>query len=370
MKELELNKLYEDTDENTIDYFRSKLNSNAKINIDYENYLNDIEWIEMMELTIPYIDNILRSPNRFIVNEEEIVKIELARKITVDSIKHLSKHTNLIQEVDKKNDNVRPSKILNIHKEESVDTYENRLIYTLIQNMKMFSDRKRKIVEENLKKDMKDEKKITYVGTARVHNEDVAINLSLSTALNMSDEEKQSKKREILSRIDAIDKKINDLTFTDVYKQIDKLHIRLIRPPIKKTNLVLKNVNFQYAVKLWDYIQDHLDNKNEPTEEHKEYIDTGEVKQVADETFLANYLALNSLNNKKDNNDTQEMTKEELVEYLLDRLISMNVNLTVEQIKELIGDKFEKIKYRKAATLQEIQSIFKKYIDEYMQQLI
>lgn len=92
MKELELKKLYEETENSTVDYFMSKINSNAKINIDYENYLNDIEWIDVVELTLPYIDNILRSPNRFIVNEEEIVKIELARKITVDSIKHLSNY--------------------------------------------------------------------------------------------------------------------------------------------------------------------------------------------------------------------------------------------------------------------------------------
>lgn len=110
MKKLELNELYENSDKNELERFMSKLDSNAKINIDYENYMNDVEWIEMMESTIPYIDNILRNPNRFIVNEEEIVKIELARKITVDSIKHLSKHTNLIQEVDKKEDNVKPSK--------------------------------------------------------------------------------------------------------------------------------------------------------------------------------------------------------------------------------------------------------------------
>ena len=48
--------------------------------------------------TIPYIDNIFRSPNRFIVNEEEVVKIEQAKKITVETIKHLSKNTNFIHE--------------------------------------------------------------------------------------------------------------------------------------------------------------------------------------------------------------------------------------------------------------------------------
>ena len=43
---------------------------------------------------------------------------------------------------------VKPSKILNIDKEESYDTYENKLIYTLIQNMKIFVSRKKKTLEQ------------------------------------------------------------------------------------------------------------------------------------------------------------------------------------------------------------------------------
>lgn len=41
------------------------------------------------------------------------------------------------------------------------------------------------------------------------------------------------------------------------------------------------------------------------------------------------------------------MTKEEIVEYLLEKLINMNADLTLEQIKELVGDKFEKLNIRK-----------------------
>ena len=31
----------------------------------------------------------------------------------------------------------------------------------------------------------------------------------------------------------------------------------LVREPIRKTNVVLKNVNFQYAMKLWSYLRDN-----------------------------------------------------------------------------------------------------------------
>lgn len=138
MEELKIFDLYEKFNTKTAEEFMDKIDSTVDIKAEYEKVIEDTEWIEIMEETVPYIDNILRNPNRFIVNEEEIVKIELARKITVESIKHLSKNTNLIQDYDKKTGDVRPSKILNINKEENYDTYENRFIYTLIQNMKFF----------------------------------------------------------------------------------------------------------------------------------------------------------------------------------------------------------------------------------------
>ena len=117
--------------------------------VSYRNAKNELGvWEKVpyytIEDTIPYLDNIFRAPNRFIINEEEVVKIERARRITVESIKNLSRNTNFIQEVDKKTGDVKPSKILNIDKEESYDTYENRLIYTLIQNMKYFVSIKKK----------------------------------------------------------------------------------------------------------------------------------------------------------------------------------------------------------------------------------
>ena len=51
-----------------------------------------------------YLDNILRNPNRFIVNEEEVVNVEKARRVTVESIKHLARNTSFIQKIEKNGD--------------------------------------------------------------------------------------------------------------------------------------------------------------------------------------------------------------------------------------------------------------------------
>ena len=137
MSNLKVMDLYNNTGGKTAEKFLDNTRSNLLVSTDVNKVEADFEWLDLMEDTIRYLDNILRNPNRFIVNEEEIVKVELARRITVDSIKHLSKHTNFIQEIEDNGD-VKPSKILNINKDESYDTYENRLIYTLIENMRNF----------------------------------------------------------------------------------------------------------------------------------------------------------------------------------------------------------------------------------------
>ena len=77
----------------------------------------DLRWVEAIEEAIIPLDNIIRNPRRFIVQEEEIVNIELARKISPESIRHLAQHTNMIAKVE--DDTVTPNKILNIFKEES-----------------------------------------------------------------------------------------------------------------------------------------------------------------------------------------------------------------------------------------------------------
>ena len=120
--ELKVVQLYNATRSKKLTKFNASLKSQYSLASNYEKVEADFTWLDIMEDTIMYLDNILRNPNRFIVNEEEIVKVEQARRITVESIKHLAKHTNFIQEIEDNGD-VKPSKILNINKDESYNTY-------------------------------------------------------------------------------------------------------------------------------------------------------------------------------------------------------------------------------------------------------
>ena len=328
-----------------------------------------------MEETIPYIDNIFRSPNRFIVNEEEVVKIEQAKKVTVETIKHLSKNTNFIQTIDKKTGDVTPSKLLNVRKEESYDTYENRLIYTLIQNMKLFIKRRKESLEKevdvkNEQEENKDSKQLEYNATSNVQDEKISINILLNSVLDSQGENSTNSAQNILQRIEELENKISSLTVSEVYKVIDKLNISLVREPIKKTNVVLKNVNFQYAMKLWNYLRDNFDDKTTNVEEKQDYMDNGGLKQLIDETFLLQYLSMKTLDDDKiENQETHEEIKDLMVEQMIDKMLDMDVELTQKQLKDMILNRYEVIKYKKLEIIQELQKIFKEHIDKYIKKV-
>ena len=358
MRDLNVSELIDRTDDKKINEFVDKIDSKMRVQTDYSKDQFNTDWIDMFELTIPYLEKIVRNPKRFITTEEEIVKIESAKKVGVETIKHLSKHTNFIQDIDEDTGDVIPSKLLNVLKEETFNTYENRFIYTLIHYMLQFIKSKK----EGGVKDprLKDNKMIDYTSTTRVGEEQVSVNISLKTTLDTS----LNTDPQYNNRIEKIEEDIKSLQFSELYKALEKEDVPFVTNPIKKTNVILKNVNFQYAMSLWDYIYKHMAEKEGKEEEKKDYFDDGKFKQLIDETFLLDYLTINSINNKADDAEI-ESAKEKTIERMLDKIIDLNPELTKKQLQDRLGDKFEKIKKVRVTSKKDIEKVFRKYMDRY-----
>ena len=387
MDNLGIIELYEkNVQSNSVNEFKEKTNSTLHVETKKKKSARDTEWLDIIEQTIPYIDNIFRKPNRFIVNEEEIVKIEQTKKVTVETIKHLSKNTNLIQTIDEKTGDVTPSKLLNVRKEESYNTYENRLIYTLVQNTKMFIKRKTdELIEsinlENEQDDKsKDNTKIEYNATSEVNDEKINVQVNLNSETDPNGDESKDKNKLILDRIEEVKRKIDIVSNAEPYIVIDKLHITLVKEPIRKTNVVLKNVNFQYAMKLWSYLRENFDQTDfENADENKDYMDQGELKQFIDEAFLLQYLAMKTIDeDRKESEATYQELKENMVEQMIEKIVDMeedetenvnNAGSAEQQLIQMISEKYEVIKYKKTEIIKEIQQIFKKYIVKYEEQV-
>ncbi|MEI3402135.1 MAG: DUF2357 domain-containing protein [Clostridia bacterium] len=369
MDSLDVIELYEDSNKDKVKKFIDSAESSLKVQSEKKYVTRDVEWMNLIEEAIPHLNHVFRTPNRFIQNEEEIVKIEQARKVSVETIKHLSKNTNFIQTVDENGD-VIPSKLLNVRKEETYNTYENRLAYTLIQNIKFFINKRKKSLEESLgmgkDDENKDNKQLEYNAKSKLNDEDVDINVSISSKLDSQGKNSQEKNKNMIERIEEIERKITDIESNDVYKILDKLHVIPVKDPIKKTNMILKNVHFQYIMKLWEFMKDNFDTQTNATEENKDYMDNGQLKKMMDEAFLLQYLVMKTLDeDETEKQDTQKQVKAMVIEQMLDKMLDSDEEITEEQLQQMVAEKYEVIKYKKMAVLQDIQKIFKKNIELY-----
>ena len=104
----------------------------------------DETWLKVIEEGIDAIFNIVDKPRRFITTSEEVVPVALAKKITADSVRHLSMNTQFI--ASDENGDIQPTRVLNVTTEESYDLYENRFIYHLIQRLFAFVDKRTDVI--------------------------------------------------------------------------------------------------------------------------------------------------------------------------------------------------------------------------------
>ena len=107
--------------------------SSANLKRSIVHKMIETDWIERIETALPYIDLFVRHPYSAIEDIDEILPVEISRHITEKSIKHLAQHTNLIQKVE--GDEITPSKILNVYHDETLLTYENKFVNTLINRL-------------------------------------------------------------------------------------------------------------------------------------------------------------------------------------------------------------------------------------------
>lgn len=355
----EINDLVKKVDEVQFDQFMSARKSNVKIYEDLYSVQFDFSWLEKIEEVLPYLDTIIRKPRKFIMQEEEIVPIEKAKKISLETIRHLAQHTNLIQDVDE-DGTITPSSVLNVHKEESFDIYENRFIYSLLHNLKNFIEIRKQVMGAGSV--FKLERKISYTGETEFFGEKVKIDLKLQTNEDSSSQSKSGGQLDEKTRLAKIELIINDY-FNSLFIRELKGAIP-VRSPIRKTNVILKDQNFKKVLELWEFIERYdVTDKNE--EQHQKYVD--DIYGVEDKmgiTFFIDYLISSRMS------DPKNIIAKEINPYYVKRLISYflnnNTNIDEKKFKKLVEKEFLNVKKERDKESKAIQKAFELEIFKYI----
>ena len=237
----------------------------------------DEDWITKIEDCLPALDEAIRTPSRFIEETEKVMPIELSRNISSRSIRHLTQHTDYISKVE--GDTITPSKILNVFRDETNKTYENKFINTLINRLFWFVERR----YETALKEGKDEKNTSLnYSQSFTHGE---LQGKIRFSVEVSEEPKNGEE-------------LKNYTYTtDLWQRVVHLHHvcrayinssfvksmdnQFVRPPIIRTNAILKNKNLRQCLELWEFIETYENiGYNMLVQENLETVDPRYIKEI------------------------------------------------------------------------------------------
>ena len=124
-------------------------------------------------------------------------------------------------------------------------------------------------------------------------------------------------------------------------------------------------------MKLWDFLQSYIADDNKMVKDKRTLDEDLNIKQMLDDTFLLDYLAINTVN--QDYSELDEDSKAELVEDLtnkmIDKIVELNADLPLEKISEVIGDKIAIIKNKKEASLAELERKFNERLQAFTERI-
>ena len=370
--DIDIKQLTEDQ-ENEKELFIDKVDSRLILELNRNQILEDTDWIDMVIEVSPHLTKAFDKWMKQIVTEEEVIKMELIKKISVESIKHLSKHVNLVTDFDEETGEVLPSYLLNAYKEENFVTYENRFLYSLVKLIDDFIYLRTEAEEKNSPKYRgRNHQRAVYEGSTKINKERVKLKFEYTSEAI----EEQDKTKEIEDKIAELKKGMALIKATELYKFLDTKRFPLVKNPLKMTNVLLKNVHFQYCVKLWGYLNSHLDVQAKALRAQKAFEEKGPAKQLVDEDFFIKYMIFNSINNEKfglseslKTTKLDEKEKRDLTDKLLEKLINLNPEFSDQELKKLIAEKYVTYRNKKYASLKPLEDEFNKKIKEYLEKI-
>lgn len=206
----------------------------------------DTAWIDEVDGLLCSVEAIVKDPKSSIKEEELIVNIEKAKRVTANSMRHLAAHTYYISKIEE-DGTIKPSKIKTMMLDEDLHIYENRFVYTLVHRLHSFIEQKYEYLArysesvETVKLDYKSDFKI----------KDLDVDFDLQIKLRKPGEQKNINE-EALEKLKKIKRRLQILTGTDFYNKMSKA--KLLTPPIAKTNLIKMNVDYNNCYKLWLFL--------------------------------------------------------------------------------------------------------------------
>ena len=215
----------------------------------------DLSWVDAIEETLEAMQTIISSPRNVIKEEELIVNVANAKKAGSEVVRHLAQHSALVDNFDQDTGDVRPGKLMQRYREDSIGLYENRLVFTTMEYAYRFV----KIRHDALFEAMSDEfgAKLKVTSDMESATEKVHLDMFLHIKEIESTLKTDDKNSEIFARISRMYRVLSVYMNSAFAEQMSKLP--RVKGTINKTNVLKKNKNYKQIVQLFDFLKKYDD---------------------------------------------------------------------------------------------------------------
>lgn len=329
----------------------------------YQKYISetkifDEEWIKTVESYVPSLTKIINNPRSSIKVEEEIVAVERAKKISSQSVKHLAANTHMIKEV-RADGSIMPKNILTTYTDVDYGTYENRFIMTLIERLFIFVKSRHDIIEKNI--ESFERRRFNLKSDFPFNDTKVELEMNFTLIDETENKELNEKNKALLKRVQYLNKVVTSLRgsqFMGLMREHNRIH-----PPIMKTNVILKNVDFRNAYLLWLFI-DRYNTLAFTTEvEEKDLTFTEDYYQAIYRQVLTTYSSIVA---------NQEMNKDEYLNLESKKYSKKSIKITrkhKDDIKLTPEDEEIEDQTLNEYYLNANREIFKQSLDHHLEQV-
>ncbi|MCR5332767.1 MAG: hypothetical protein K6E11_01945 [Bacilli bacterium] len=252
----------------------------------FESSAMDMTWIKQIEDCIDPLGDIVNNPKKTIQTLTEVVQVEKVKKIGIETVQHLSSHTQFIKTIDENGD-VTPSKLLNVYNDDFYAIYENRFIATLIRHLLIFVEKRYQFVLQNAT--------LSDVGVLYMknHTEHDGAVIDIETKVRYSRPAEAvaiDKLKGYLKRIEDIRKYLKFYANTEFMKILRRE--RDVRNPILQTNIIRKNPKYHKCYLLWLFINRFKEAGIEvKVEENYSELSEEQIREI-NETMCSSFLLL------------------------------------------------------------------------------
>lgn len=249
----------------------------------------DEDWVEAIEKGMTFVEKAIAEERQFIRNNGEVVPIEKVKRVSRDSVEHLSRHSDLITKEPEEGKTVVPDQLYTVERLSDYAVYENRFLYMLLRYLEQFiSMRYNKIVElaNTYRGSLVIDKSVktgTQNVTFKTELKEERRNDPLLSELNPN--------KSIIERIAMLLKMVSHYMKVPLMQEVSKSP--LLRPPITVTNVLRMNHNFNGAMKLYEFVSsyDKLGYSAEKVVKKINPFPDNAADEFAEIEALASYLA-------------------------------------------------------------------------------